>query len=230
MSIETQLPQWLDRLNAVSQTELLIATGLAILAGWIGTRLVRRRIPLGGVLSFGSTLALTAILLTVVLQVSHLDPRLGSVRSGLGADRQVVAGDETRIKLARDGHWWIDAEVNGEPARFLVDTGATLTAVSSGVAARAGLEPRQSGLPVRIVTANGAVPAQLTRIGTLTFGNVEAERIDAVIAPSLGETNVLGMNFLSRLEGWQVRGDTLILNPAARDAAEVEPDRERASE
>ena len=100
MSTSEQLPQWLDRLSSVSQTELLIATGLAILAGWIGTVLVRRRIPLGRLLSFGSTLALAGILLTVVLQLSHLDPRMGYVRSGLGVDQQVVAGGETRIKLA----------------------------------------------------------------------------------------------------------------------------------
>ena len=221
MPTPSQLPHWLDRLSAVSQTELLVATGLAILAGWIGTTLIRHRVPLGRLLSLASTLALTAILLTVVLQISHLDPRLGAVRAGLGADQQVVEGGETRIKLAPDGHFWITAEVNGETARFLVDTGATLTAVSSGLAERADLEPRPSAIPVRIVTANGAVSADVTRIGTLSFGNVKASGIDAVIAPSLGETNVLGMNFLSRLEGWQVRDNTLILSPASRDQAEI---------
>lgn len=214
MDIQTRIPEWLDRLSSVSQTELVIATVLAIVAGWIGTSLVRHRIPFGRLLSFASTLALAGILLTVVLQVSSLDPRMGFVRSGLGAPEQVVEGGETRIKLSPDGHFWIDAEVNGQEARFLVDTGATLTAVSRGVAERAGLEPRQSAVPVRIVTANGAVAADLTRIDDLAFGNIAAADIDAVIAPSLGETNVLGMNFLSRLDGWQVRGDTLILSPS----------------
>lgn len=221
MATSLPLSQWFNRLSEVSQTELLIATGLAILAGWLGTMLIRRRMPLGRLLSFGSTLVLTGILLTVVVQLSHIDPRLDAVRSGLGADQQVVAGGETRIKLAPDGHYWINAEVNGEKARFLVDTGATLTAVSATLAERAGLEPRSSAIPVRIVTANGAVSADVTRIDTLSFGNVEASGIDAVIAPSLGETNVLGMNFLSRLEGWQVKNGTLILSPAPRDEAEA---------
>lgn len=220
MTFTDRLPQWLDRLSAVGHLEILVATALAVVAGSIGTALIRRRLPLGRLLRLASTLTLAGVLLTVVLQVSSFDPRLGAVRAGLGADRQVVAGEETRIRLARDGHFWINAEVNGERARFLVDTGATLTAVSEGVARRAGLEARPGGGLVRIVTANGAVPAQLTRIETLTFGNVEADNIDAVIATTLGETNVLGMNFLSRLEGWRVEGDTLILNPASRDVAE----------
>ena len=220
MPITDQLPQWLDRLSTVSQTELLLATGLAIMAGWIGTRLVRRRIAFGRFLSFGSTLALAAILLTVVLQLSHLDPRMGYVRAGLGVDQQVVEGGETQVKLAPDGHFWITAAVNGEEAQFLVDTGATLTAVSADLAARAGLEPRPSAIPVRIVTANGPVAADLTSIDSLRFGNIAASEIDAVIAPSLGRTNVLGMNFLSRLDGWQVKDNTLFLSPRSADIAE----------
>lgn len=220
MSITDNLPQWLDRLTTVSQGELLTATVIAIVAGWIGTRLVRHRVPFGRLLSLASTLTLAAILLTVVLQISSLDPRMGFVRSGIGADPQVIAGGETQIKLARDGHFWINAEVNGEDAAFLVDTGATLTAVSADLAERAGLQPRNAAVPVRIVTANGSVAATVTRIDDLAFGNIAASGIDAVIAPSLGETNVLGMNFLSRLEGWQVKGDTLILSPASGDRAE----------
>jgi aspartyl protease family protein len=117
------------------------------------------------------------------------------------------------VKLAPDGHFWLRAEINGSPADFLVDTGATLTAVSTETAARVGLEPREGGLPVRMQTANGAVAAQITTIDELRFGNVAARGLDAVIAPGLGPTNVLGMNLLSRLASWRVEGDTMILVP-----------------
>ena len=62
-------------------------------------------------------------------------------------------------------------------------------------------------------TANGAVTAELTTLDSLRFGNIEAGGLDAVIAPNLGNTNVLGMNFLSRLEGWRVKQGDLILEP-----------------
>jgi aspartyl protease family protein len=126
---------------------------------------------------------------------------------------QTVAGGETRVPLAPDGHFWIRAKVNGKEASFLVDTGATLTAVSASFARRAGLEPRVGSVPVRIATANGTVAAQLTTIDTLRFGNVKAGGLDAVIAPNIGETNVIGMNLLSRLASWRVEGETMILVP-----------------
>jgi aspartyl protease family protein len=57
------------------------------------------------------------------------------------------------------------------------------------------------------------VTAEITTIDTLRFGNVKAGGLDAVIAPNIGQTNVVGMNFLSRLESWRVEGRTLILVP-----------------
>ena len=159
------------------------------------------------------TLALAVILVVVVLQVSRFDPRLDIAVPELGLPEQTVAGGETRVPLAPDGHFWIDATVNGTRAAFLVDTGATLTAVSPGLAERAGLKPRTGGVPVRISTANGTVTADITTIDTLRFGNVKAGGLDAVIAPNIGQTNVVGMNFLSRLASWRVEGRTLILVP-----------------
>ena len=131
----------------------------------------------------------------------------------VGLPEQVVEGGETRVRRAPDGHYWLRAEINGHPANFLVDTGATLTAVSDETAAAAGLAPRQAGIPVRMQTANGTVAAELTTIDELRFGNVAARGLDAVIAPGLGPTNVIGMNFLSRLSSVRLEDETMILVP-----------------
>ena len=169
--------------------------------------------PVGRLLRFGSTLALVGILVMVVLQMARVDSRFELAVPRLGLPQQVVEGGETRVKLARDGHFWLHGELNGEPASFLVDTGATLTAISADTAARAGVHPRVGGLPVRMQTANGAVAAELTTIDELRIGNVAARGLDAIIAPGLGPTNVIGMNLLSRLASWRVEGDTMILVP-----------------
>ncbi|MCR8526131.1 retropepsin-like aspartic protease, partial [Escherichia coli] len=92
---------------------------------------------------------------------------------------------------------------------------ATISAVSPGIAEKAGLTPRRGGIPVQINTANGSVAAQIASADTIAFGNVEAEGIDVVIAPGLGETNIIGMNLLSRLEGWRVEKGTMVLTPGS---------------
>ncbi|MFC4256044.1 TIGR02281 family clan AA aspartic protease [Altererythrobacter xixiisoli] len=203
----------LGNVSALPQSSLLMATVVAVLAGVFGSMVGRVAPPVGRLLRFGSSLALAGILLMVVLQVSRMDPRFEMAVPQLGLPAQVVEGAETRVPLAPDGHYWLLAEVNGVEARFLVDTGATLTAISANLAAEAGLEARAGALPVRMQTANGSIAAEITAVDELRFGNVVARGLDAVIVPNLGDTNVVGMNMLSRLASWRVEGGTLILVP-----------------
>jgi aspartyl protease family protein len=85
--------------------------------------------------------------------------------------------------------------------------------VSSETAAAAGPRPAQRDAAVRMQTANGAVSAELTTIDELRLGNVVARGLDAAIVPGLGSTNVVGMNFLSRLASVRLEGETMILVP-----------------
>ena len=206
---------------AIPQSGLLIGAVAVMVTGWIGGTMARHGVVGGRLLSGLSTLALIGILVTVVLQLSRFDPRMEIAVPQMGLPEQVVEGGETRIELARDGHFWLRAQVDGVEADFLVDTGATLTAVSSTLAEEAGLEARRGGIPLRINTANGPIAADLTSIEEMRFGNVAARGLDAVIAPNIGETNVIGMNLLSRLASWRVEGDTMILVPN-NPQAEVE--------
>ena len=209
-------PVWDQLVHSIGQVPrsgLLLAAVGAMVLGVIGSMLIRSVPALGKVLRLTSTLGLMGILVLVVLQLSRMDPRFEMAIPELGLPEQVVEGGETRVALAQDGHFWLRAEINGHPANFLVDTGATLTAVSSETAAAAGIEPREGGLPVRMQTANGSVAADLATIDELRFGNVAARGLDAIIAPGLGPTNVIGMNFLSRLDSWRVEDGTMILVP-----------------
>ena len=207
-------------IRSIPRSELLMAAVAAMVLGWAGSLLARRNRLLGSALRTLSSVGLGLILLTVVLQLSRMDPRLDVAVPQLGLPEQAVRGGETRIPLAPDGHFWLRASINGVPANFMVDTGATLTAISEDVAKRAGLEPRRGGLPILITTANGTISAQVASVDRLTFGNVEARGIDAVVAPNFGDTNVLGMNVLARLESWRVEDGELVLVPAGRDRAQ----------
>ncbi len=76
-----------------------------------------------------------------------------------------------------------------------------------------GVEPIPYRQPVIMRTANGNAPARLATIETLQAGSVRARDLDAVVSPAIGDVNVLGMNFLSRLDSWRVEDNVLILVP-----------------
>lgn len=216
MEPEAILSAAAELIRMIPRSGLLIGTIGALALGFIGSIMLRRKVAGGRMVRTVSTLALVGILVTVFLQIARFDPRLDSMTE-IGLPDQTIVGEETVIPMAPDGHYWLRANVNGVPTRLMVDTGATLTAFSTPSADAAGLRPRPGGLPVMLNTANGTVTADLTTVEDLSFGNIRAEGLDAVIAPNLGRTNVLGMNFLSRLKGWRVEEGDLILTPAAGD-------------
>jgi len=213
MDFAAVFDQLAHSIRGISQFGLLMAALIAMLAGLVGSLLMARVPALGRFLRRGSTFAIVAVLVLVILQVARVDPRFSLAVPEIGYPEQIVEGLETRIPMHIDGHYWLEAEVNGHRAAFLVDTGATLVAVSQATADAAGLEERNGGMPIRLQTANGPVAAHMTNIDEMRFGNVAARGLDAVIAPGLGETNVIGMNLLSRLASVRIEENELILTP-----------------
>lgn len=205
-----QIPDIIEPL--LGQPLLALALGgmvLVLLGG-----LVRRPLPLaGGFLRGVGQLGLIGALLLTIAQVARISPGTDISLPQIGMPQQEISGSETRIRMAPDGHFWIKAEVGGVPLRFMVDTGATLTAVAPQAAAEADIKAQGLRPPVVLKTANGTTAAQLATIKELRVGNVVARNLDVVIAPGIGNVNVLGMNFLSRLQSWRVEGRTLILVP-----------------
>jgi len=192
---------------------LLALALLSMVIAFLGGLLRRAAPPLGALLRWVGNLGLFGALLLTVLQVMRVSQGVDLALPQMGMPAQEVSGRETRIPLARDGHFWIRARVNGVPYRFLVDTGATLTAIAPELARQAQVEPQPMRQPIMLRTANGSVPAELVTIQELRIGNVIARDLDAVVAPGMGGTSVLGMNLLSRLASWRVEGKTMILTP-----------------
>ena len=121
----------------------------------------------------------------------------------------VVQGQVVRIPMAIDGHFWVDATINGVPAKFLVDSGATVTTVGSKLASRAGLEA--TGLHDQLVrTGNGIVKVSSGRADILEIGSIRRHNQRVYVADD-DDLNVVGMSFLSSLSRWSVEGRWLIL-------------------
>lgn len=153
------------------------------------------------------------LLYSVVQTGALLDPALERLGSIAGRPAQSVVGAELRVPMSADGHFWVEASINGTKRRMLVDSGATVTAVPVETATAAGLDAATNPMPVMIRTANGTITARSTRAQELRLGNIIARDLGVIVSPAFGDTHVLGMNFLSRLESWRVEGRTLILKP-----------------
>ncbi len=157
--------------------------------------------------------ALLAVCLLIVLQQAPFIPGLARFTETLGIDGQALDGKEVRIRMSPDGHFWARATINGVEQRLLIDSGATITALSERTARRAAVERRAGVVPLMLRTANGTVRADTGSIDTLRLGAITARHLRTVTSPAFGDTDVLGMNFLSQLESWRVEGRTLILVP-----------------
>jgi aspartyl protease family protein len=200
----TTNPEW--------QQLALYAVGAALLLVLIFN------IPYAGrVLRSLFSFALLAFCLFVLFQQAPFDPGLARLTTRLGLDNQEVVGKEVRIRMARDGHFWAQVSVNGVERRMLVDSGATVTALSQSTAELASVERGAHLLPVIMRTASGTVQAEPGTVAHLRLGNIEARNLKVVVSPALGNVDVLGMNFLSQLASWRVEDRSLILVPMKSD-------------
>ena len=98
----------------------------------------------------------------------------------------------------RNGHYIFDGEINRRKVTFLVDTGATTTAIPGGMQQALGLSP---GPATSVSTANGTTTAYLTRLDQLSMGSIELFDVNASILPGMEtDTVLLGMNVLKHFE------------------------------
>lgn len=196
-------------LMALTICSILLALGAGMVAA--------ARPRLGAVFRNTAYLGLVAAGLLTVAQLAGHNGRSDAALWLDDAQPARVDGGETVIGKRPDGHFWVQASLNGVPVDFLVDTGATYTGVSPGVAARAGLMPDRNDAGVLLETANGTIVARMATAGSLRFGGIAASGLPVAIGPDNGaETNVIGMNLLSQLGGWRVEGNRLILTPKQR--------------
>ena len=113
-----------------------------------------QRIPyVGRIIRFVFSAGLLAFLIFILLQQAPYQPELSSITQRLGLDDQQVAGKELRVRMSPDGHFWVVATINGVQRRMLIDSGATVTAISDGTARAAGID---TGTGITPVTSFGS--------------------------------------------------------------------------
>ena len=183
---------------------------LVLLLVLVTSSLVGMRLPVGKMvkmfLAWVVIFGLVFTLFTFRGEFSALGSRLKAEAFG----SPIESGEEMRIAMREDGHFWVEASVNGHEAQFLVDSGASVTTISPALAASANLA---TGMRMaNVETANGDVQMAVRTADQFNVGRIV--RTDfTLFVNNADDGNILGMNFLSSLNSWRVEGNTLILRP-----------------
>ena len=119
--------------------------------------------------------------------------------------------DAAIIDRESDGHYWTRAEVHGTVVKFMVDTGASTVALTFRDAQRIGLKPETLDYKWEIRTAGGITYGAAVTLDNIRIGQVEIERVDAMILKDGLEQSLLGMTYLGELYSYEFKQSQLII-------------------
>jgi len=130
------------------------------------------------------------------------------------ASVQVPSSSGRSVTIARDrrGHFQVEARVDGRRLDFMVDTGASVIALTASDAKRLGIFPSFNDYKAQVRTANGTVKAAPVTLGSVDVGGLIVRNVPALVMPenALGE-NLLGLAYLTRLKRFEYAGGKLVL-------------------
>jgi aspartyl protease family protein len=181
-----------------------------VAAVFVASSLIGMRQPIGKTmkmaLAWVAIFGVGFILFSFRSEFSDFGQRLKAEAMG----SPIQDGEQVRIPIADDGHFWVAAKLNGRDVRFMVDSGASVTTVSRDTAMAAGIPIGNEHVIVN--TANGPARATKGYADRIQIGSIEKTDFPVDINEN-DDTNLLGMNFLSTLQSWRVEGTYLVLQP-----------------
>lgn len=149
------------------------------------------------------------IFLGAVVAVGFWEP----LTAQLHVDRAVRAGDGTlAFRRAADGHFYVAAEVNGAPVRFMVDTGASDLVLTDADARAAGIDTGRLNYVQPTITANGRTMSAPVRLESVALGGLVDHAVPASVSGGALDQSLLGMRYLERFRSVRFEDDTLYLS------------------
>lgn len=122
------------------------------------------------------------------------------------------AGRTVELRAGNHGHFHARARINGRQIETLVDTGASIVALTWEDATSAGIHVRNSDFTHRVSTANGVARVAIVTLDSVSVEDIEVRNVRAAVAePGKLTTTLLGMSFLGQLSRAEMRRGTLIL-------------------
>ncbi|MBL4600216.1 MAG: TIGR02281 family clan AA aspartic protease [Rhizobiaceae bacterium] len=128
------------------------------------------------------------------------------------SSRSVEGRNQITVVRLPNRQYEIDGAVNGNPVRFLVDTGASMVVLSARDAERAGINVDNLRFGTPVSTANGTTRAARITVDNISIGTIARQGFPVMVAqPGNLKHSLLGMNFIETLWGFEIRGDRLTL-------------------
>ena len=124
-----------------------------------------------------------------------------------------ATGAPGQVLKSADGHYWAEADIDGRAVRVMVDTGASVVALTRDDAARLGLRLAPADFSGTVVTASGPVRAAPVRLEAVAVAGAKVTAVDALVVERGLPHSLLGMSYLGRLSSFSATPAGLTLRP-----------------
>ncbi len=172
------------------------------------------RLPLACVLIVGAAIGFAMPVLQAEQVITSERERKNNDPLMLGTAQQSSTsgwGHEVMLQREHDGHFYADVTVDGVPSRMLVDTGASVVALTGDDALAMGLYWDDSQVAPVAQGASGTVYGVNTSLPRMRLGDFEASDVRAVIIPEGLGVSLLGQSFLETIDNVRIADDRMVL-------------------
>lgn len=135
----------------------------------------------------------------------------GGWSSGPAAPGARVSGGEVRLGRSGDSHFYADTEVDGTNIRMMVDSGASIVALTRRDAEAVGIDVDSLPIGGMARTAGGDVPMRNVTLDSVVVEGIEVRQVPAAVIDADMGVSLLGQSFLAKLDAVNVEGDMMTL-------------------
>jgi aspartyl protease family protein len=167
-----------------------------------------------------SALVFAALVIAAALSIGRAPPTdrpappPARTDSAETTSRQPDMGDAVVLQREPDGHFYTNANVNGTPIRFMIDTGASSVALTRDDAQKSGLFLSENDFNEIGRAAGGEIRLRRVTLDRVAVGGIEARGVPGVVIGGNGDISLLGQSFLATLGSVTIEGDRMVLRPA----------------
>jgi aspartyl protease family protein len=145
-------------------------------------------------------------------QTASVAPSMMAARTDTPAQVKPVNSGQFVVTPDSYGHFRVEGSVDARRVDFVVDTGATMVALTARDAATLGIHPAVNDYTIAVSTANGTVRAASVTLNRVEIGGITVRDVAAMVLPENAlNDNLLGMTFMSRLRRYEYANGRLVL-------------------